>query len=168
MLIETKGWTMIKIHKPCENNMFCLDHARLLYDNFYAVTGRKLVVDKFNDIKSAKNIFESSIVIVSHDVSSDPIFNYANQAALDLFEMGWEEFTILPSRKSAERINRDERSRLLAEVADNGFIDNYTGVRISKTGKRFTIKNAIVWNLRDRSGVYKGQAAAFSEWDLII
>jgi len=48
---------------------------------------------------------------------------------------------------------------LLAEVTEQGYIDHYEGVRLSKTGKRFLIKNAVVWNLLDDDGGYKGQAA---------
>ncbi len=69
--------------------------------------------------------------------------------------MTWEKFTSLPSRKSAELPNREERAQILAEVSSKGFIDNYSGVRISHTGKRFRIERATVWNLRDRGGNYK-------------
>ena len=73
---------------------------------------------------------------------------------------------LLPSRLSAEPVNQAERERLLALVTQNGYIDNYAGVRISSTGKRCMIKNAVVWNLVD-NGIYKGQAACFTEWELI-
>lgn len=39
---------------------------------------------------------------MSHGLEVDPVFNYANQCALDLFEMTWEDFIKLPSRLSAE------------------------------------------------------------------
>jgi len=29
------------------------------------------------------------------------------------------------------------------------------------------IKNAVVWNLSDDQGIYKGQAACFGEWEFI-
>ncbi|MGZ8152411.1 MAG: MEKHLA domain-containing protein [Methylovulum sp.] len=51
---------------------------------------------------------------------------------------------------------------MLAEVTDKGYIANYQGVRISGTGKRFLIKNAVVWNLRDKDQYYKGQAACLT------
>ncbi|MGZ8136873.1 MAG: MEKHLA domain-containing protein [Methylococcaceae bacterium] len=56
---------------------------------------------------------------------------------------------------------------MLAEVTDKGYIANYQGVRISGTGKRFLIKNAVVWNLRDKDQYYKGQAACFDEWTFL-
>ncbi|MDP3837486.1 MAG: MEKHLA domain-containing protein, partial [Methylococcales bacterium] len=70
----------------------------------------------------------------------------------------------LPSRASAEPINQAARAELMHQVTTRGFITDYQGVRISRTGKRFAIRNAIVWNLTDSSGVYQGQAACFSDW----
>jgi len=65
----------------------------------------------------------------------------------------------------AEPINQAERARLLARVRDQGFIDDYAGVRISRTGRRFRIRDAIVWNLMTDSGAYCGQAARFEHWE---
>ena len=92
------------------------------------------------------------------------MFDYANRMALDLFEMSWNELIGMPSRLSAEPVNRDERERLLSRVAADGYIDDYSGVRISKTGKRFLIRQAVVWNVYDEQGRYQGQAASFSDW----
>jgi hypothetical protein len=89
---------------------------------------------------------------------------YKNQTTLHLFEMDWETFTRLPSRQSAEPLLREERERLLQAVTQQGYIDHYTGVRISGTGRRFLISNALVWNLRDAAGNYAGQAAFFDHW----
>ena len=63
--------------------------------------------------------------------------------------------------------DRDERARLLAAVTANGFIDDYAGIRISKTGRRFRIAQATVWNLLDESGTFSGQAAMFSRWEFL-
>jgi hypothetical protein len=102
--------------------------------------------------------------VVSHDTQPDPIFNYGNRLALQLFEMTWKDFTALPSRLSAEPMLQEERERLLAGVSERGYIDDYTGVRISATGKRFLIRNAIVWNLLDERGNPCGQAALLKNW----
>ncbi|HEY0234301.1 MAG TPA: MEKHLA domain-containing protein, partial [Afipia sp.] len=61
----------------------------------------------------------------------------------------WGELIGLPSRLSAEAPERAERQRLLDAVARDGFISNYKGVRISKSGRRFWIENAIVWQLQN-------------------
>ena len=49
-------------------------------------------------------------------------------------------------------------------VSAHGYIDDYVGVRISASGKRFLIEDAIVWNLIDGQGAYHGQAAVFKKW----
>jgi hypothetical protein len=69
-----------------------------------------------------------------------------------------------PSRLSAEFAERADRDRLLQAVARRGFIDDYAGVRVSSTGRRFRIEQAAVWNLVDAAGDIHGQAAAFARW----
>ena len=75
--------------------------------------------------------------------------------------MNWNEIVGLPSRLSAEPLAQAERERLLQRVAANGYIDDYSGVRIARSGRRFTIKQATVWNLVNPGGVVLGQAACF-------
>lgn len=87
--------------------------------------------------------------------------------ALERFELSVERFSGMPSRLSAEPLLRDERQALLARVTSHGFIDDYAGVRISASGRRFRIREATVWNLVDAGGVAHGQAAAFARWDLL-
>jgi hypothetical protein len=70
----------------------------------------------------------------------------------------------MPSRLTAEDKIREERAALMKRVTEYGYIDDYSGVRISKSGKRFLIEQATVWNLMDSEGVYHGQAALFSDW----
>ena len=130
-------------------------------------TGRDLLPGLFNPLGLARNIFESPFVLVSHGTEIDPVLNYGNAAALALWEMSWEELTRTPSRLTAEAPNREERARLLAAVTERGFIDDYSGVRISKTGRRFRIDRATVWNLFDDQGNHTGQAAMFSDWKFL-
>ena len=98
------------------------------------------------------------------DTAPDPILNYANRTALQLFEVDWTELTAMPSRLTAEVPERAERARLLSEVSSRGYIDDYRGIRVAKSGRRFLIERATVWNLFDESGGPYGQAATFSEW----
>jgi hypothetical protein len=56
---------------------------------------------------------------------------------------------------------------LLDCVRRQGYIDDYAGVRVSATGKRFRIARASVWNLLDASGDSVGQAASFSAWEAV-
>jgi hypothetical protein len=102
--------------------------------------------------------------IVAHGTEADPVFFYGNRLALELFEMSFEDFTRLPSRFSAEPLERDARARLLERVARQDYVDDYAGVRISDKGKRFMIEAATVWNLIDEAGNHRGQAATFSDW----
>jgi hypothetical protein len=130
-------------------------------------TGRDLLPGLFNPLGLAKNILEAPFVLVSHGTEADPILNYGNAAALQLWEMTWDELTRTPSRLTAEAPNRTERAQLLAAVTANGFIDDYSGIRISKTGRRFRIAQATVWNLLDERGHYAGQSATFSRWEFL-
>ena len=130
-------------------------------------TGRDLCPGNFSPTEAAERIFHASFVLVSHGTEADPVLNYGNQSALGLWEMTWDELTRTPSRLTAEAPNREERARLLAAVTARGFIDDYSGIRISKTGRRFRIAQATVWNLLDERQQYCGQAAMFSRWELL-
>mgnify|MGYP002069486675 CR=1 FL=1 len=68
---------------------------------------------------------------------------------------------------TAEAPNRAERARLLETVARRGFIDDYSGVRIAKSGRRFRINRATVWNLLTETGQPCGQAAMFDHWEFL-
>jgi hypothetical protein len=141
-------------------------HAARLLRSHLTLTGRELIlgIDTSAPAAVARQVFEAAQVIVSHGTQADPILNFGNVTALNLWEMTWEEFTRTPSRLTAEPPNREERARLLAEVTARGFIDNYSGIRISKTGRRFRIERATVWNVLDESGIRIGQAATFDRW----
>jgi len=107
---------------------------------------------------------EAPFVVVAHDTDQDPKFIYANKAAQKCFEYSWEEFMSLPSRLSAEAPDRAERQSLLDEVARNGFLSGYRGLRVAKSGRRFIIEDGVVWELLDRDGMRHGQAATFLSW----
>lgn len=105
---------------------------------------------------------EAPFGILAHDGGADPRFVYANVAAQTAFAYPWDRLVGLPSRLSAEPDDRDERRRLLDAVARDGFIDDYRGRRVSRTGRRFWIDDATVWNLLDEDGARVGQAARFA------
>jgi hypothetical protein len=138
----------------------------LLLTSHRALTGRPLLplVPAETPEQSARRLYAAPFVVLAHDASADPLFTYANQAAQQLFEMHWDEIVGLPSRLSAEAPAREERERLLERVAAKGFIDDYSGVRIARSGRRFRILQATVWNLVDSSGRRVGQAATFADW----
>jgi PAS domain-containing protein len=152
---------------PSEGNGFLMLHAQRLLQSLRHWTGRQLVDADAAPADQARALFHAPYIVLSHDTAADPILNYANQAALRLFELSWHELIRLPSRLTAEPLHRAERSRLLATVTEQGFIDDYRGVRISKSGRRFMIEQATVWNLVDKNGAPYGQAATFSRWAYI-
>ncbi|MGR9071580.1 MAG: MEKHLA domain-containing protein [Gammaproteobacteria bacterium] len=149
---------------PSSDNGYLAGHVGLLSTSFRLLLGKSLLDDGFDEMEAARRLFHAPFAVVSHGTEEDPIFNYGNLKALELFELSWEELTSLPSRLSAGPVDREERQRLLEAVSAKGYIENYSGVRISKTGKRFRIENAVVWNLLDGNDVYCGQAARFDEW----
>jgi hypothetical protein len=150
--------------EPGPSNGFHRQHVKLLCRSYQALTGRQLIGGDMTDRQMAEQLYFAPFVVLSHDTAPDPVFNYANRMALELFEMSWDEMTALPSRHSAELPNQAGRASYLQRVKQNGFIENYSGIRISNTGKRFRIEKAVVWNLIEPSGIYRGQAARFGYW----
>jgi hypothetical protein len=149
---------------PSPENAHLSHHIRLLRDSLRSLTGRELVDPALTDVEGAEAAFRAPFVLLSHNAERDPILTYANLCALELFEFSWDDAIALPSRLTAAAPERAERDRLLVEVAANGYIDDYSGIRISRNGRRFRIKRATVWKLTDEAGHYHGQAATFREW----
>lgn len=145
-----------------------ITQTQLILDSFVKLLDRELIDRSGSELEQSQRLFEANFVVVSHNTADDPILNYGNQAALTLWETDLENLLSMPSRKTAEPVHRDERAELLRRVTEDGFIDDYRGVRISATGKRFQIDQAIVWNLTDRDGQPAGQAATFSEWEMLV
>jgi hypothetical protein len=138
--------------------------SQLLLDSFHRWTGRELLTRTGSLEEQARALFAAPFVVVSHGIEPDPILNYGNQLALDLWELSWMQFTRTPSRLTAEPMNRDERARMLAAAGAQGYFAGYRGIRISSTGKRFLVEDATVWNVVDASGARVGQAAMFARW----
>lgn len=136
-------------------------------DSYCRWTGRELI-ERTGDAESqARNLFEAPVVVVSHGTEPDPILNYGNQAALDLWETTWEQLVGMPSRLTAEPVNRAERERMLQQANSQGHFDGYRGVRISSSGRRFLVENAVIWTVLNDYGITVGQAASFSQWRLL-
>lgn len=141
--------------------------SQLLLNSYERLLQRPLLVRPSTIAEQAKALFEASFMIVSHGLEEDPILNYGNQTALNLWEMTWEELTQMPSRQTAESIHQSKRAQLLEQVAAKGYIDQYEGVRISSTGKRFLLQGVIVWNILDEADHYWGQAATGQRWTFL-
>ncbi len=141
-----------------------IKHSQRLLKSFENCTGNILLSVTGNPAEIAEALFAAPFVLVSHGMEADPILNYGNRTALELWELDWENFTKTPSRYTAEPIAREEREQMLNEAKTKGFISNYRGIRISSTGKRFFIEDGIIWNVFDEQQQKCGQAATFSHW----
>lgn len=157
----------ISAGQPDITHDFMAEHVVLLRSSFRQLTGKELVPSELSDSEAAHFLFDAPFAVISHNSDADPLFNYANRKAMQLFEMAWPEIIGLPSRMSAEPVNQDERARLLQRVRERGHIDNYSGIRISASGRRFRISDAIVWNLTNELGEPAGQAAMFSNREFV-
>ncbi len=149
---------LLLIAEPTKANDYWPGHAALLLASYQHWTGRALLKTD----APGRDLYHAPFALLSHDMALDPCFTYANLAAQTLFEMPWAEMVGSPSRHSAEPLAQSERASLLARVAAQGYIDNYSGVRITRSGKRFRIQHATVWNLIAQHGALVGQAACFT------
>lgn len=145
-------------------------YSRLLGNSFAQLTGRPLLqgIDPTAP-DFARALYNMPQPLVSHGTEADPIFRYANRAALDLWQMGWDAFTRLPSRLSAEADGdiQADRDRYLAQAARLGFVADYSGIRLSSTGKRFRISDTVLWTVTDTQGKRHGQAALIGRVEML-
>ncbi|MDG2388318.1 MAG: MEKHLA domain-containing protein [Planctomycetaceae bacterium] len=151
---------------PCQQPEW-IEQTQIILNSYAELLGRELIDRDGSKAEQSQRLFDAPFVVVSHNTADDPILNYGNHAALLLWEADLKTLLQMPSRKTAEPVHRDERSELLRRVTENGFIDDYQGIRISATGQRFQIDQAIVWNLTDSDGNPAGQAATFTEWEML-
>ena len=140
-----------------------IQYSRLLANSFANWTKTPLVQCTANDeAEFSKQLYQAPFILVSHGTEADPVFRYANLAAQQLFGMDWQVFTKLPSRLSAKPDAQEDRERLLVQAREHGFVNNYSGVRVTSKGKLFFISDTILWNVVDESGMRHGQAAMFT------
>ena len=151
-------------HVPPWNEPRVVEWNQRLLTSYRHWTGRELIERIGDSSSQARVLFEAPFVVVSHGMESDPILNYGNQAALDLWEMSWEQLIRTPSKLTAQPDDRSERERMLAHAKSQGYFDGYRGVRISATGRRFLVEQALIWTVIDLTGQRIGQAATFSRW----
>lgn len=145
---------------------FVIQHTQRLLYSYQHWTGEPLLEVSGSLTEQAQTLFDAPFVVVSHDTQPDPVFNYGNRKALDMWETTWETLTQMPSRQTAEPMVQEARSRLLTETASQGF-SHFSGVRISCKGRRFQIHDGILWNVVNAQGDYQGQAAIYSQYDYL-
>jgi hypothetical protein len=123
----------------------------------------------FSITEIADQVWGAPFVLLSHtsEEGEEPTFNYANRAALELFETSWDGLVGSPSTQSAEDDAdvQADRQRLLGEAREKGFVEGYSGWRVSAEGKRFLIQDAILFNVVSPSEKTVGQAVVFTSWE---
>ncbi len=149
------------------NNHDTTRHVGYLLRSFHRVVGQALLPPLGDAIRDAQQLFAAPFVVLSHGVEGDPILNYGNALALQLWEMTATQFGATPSRVTAEPMLREDRQSTLDTVARQGYISGYAGVRVSGTGRRFLIENVVLWNVSDDDGNPLGQAASFDRWSFL-
>ena len=137
--------------------------AHCILRSFERAFGRPLLAGD-RGAHAPQELFGADTVVLAHDGGTDPALIYANAAALQLWERTWAEMIGMPSRLTAEPQERAGRARMLATALEQHASEGYTGVRISKSGRRFQIHNARLWTLWGPGDQPCGQAAAFSNW----
>lgn len=134
-----------------------------------------------NMLKSYKNLFNTELalnieslvnanyVCAAHKFYADssPRFIFANQQALNLWQLSLEEFIGMPSTKTASEEHQQERDSLLNQVHLQGFIKNYSGIRQTSTGQNFKIFDALVWNVYNEKQETIGQAVKFDNYKML-
>lgn len=143
-------------------------HSQRLLRSFRHWTGTALLDVTGSPATIAEQLFHAPFVVVSHGTEADPVLNYGNQMALQLWQMDWHQLTHTPSRYTAEPMEREERARLLQQAKEQGYISNYQGIRISSTGERFWIQDVVIWDVLDEQAGCCGQAAMFAKWHRIL
>ena len=169
-LLHDQSSAMVRPARPSAENLWHREHAVILDKSLRELTGSALLPRPNASPAECSSLADNQhLCVLSHGTEDDPIFNYATAAALDLFEYDWDTFVEMPSRLSAEAEEQAERARLLEKVATDGFVSNYKGVRVTRTGRRFMIRDCVIWNLFTREDVdrqngserYCGKAAMF-------
>jgi len=147
-----------------------LEHGQHLLRSFHDKTGLALdqaawnLMDKDGDEAARRLFLNLDRVVVSHgtqaQMENGPILNYGNTAALRRWGASWEQLTSMPSRFTAEPMERGAREAFMKRVTENGVVTDYEGIRIALDGTKFKISEAVVWNV-EVEGIYIGQAATF-------
>ncbi|MEL6495889.1 MAG: MEKHLA domain-containing protein [Cyanobacteria bacterium J06623_7] len=141
-----------------------IDWIQIVNQSYWRLFNKNLIEPVGTPAQLSEQLFHAPFVLVSHDTQSDPIFNYANQTALQLWSMSWSEFIQTPSASVTEPDEIADRALMLQQAAEQGYIDNYQGIRTATTGQKFRIERVRLWNLTDSAGQRCGQAATFPSW----
>lgn len=138
----------------------------LLIDSYWRAIGEQMLPEwPSHGPEAVRWLYDDApFCLLTQDALIDPRFVYANVTAQKCFEYGWDEFVGLPSRLSAAAPDRRQRQNFMNTVLRQGYAHDYRGRRIAKSGRRFWIESATVWNILDREGIFQGQAVLIRRW----
>jgi hypothetical protein len=152
---------------PSPQNNYHQEHISMMLKNLKRWTSYDLIQEYgFSADRLGEEVFNADFYILSHNNAADPVFNYGNKSVLNLWEISWEELTIMYSRNAAKPVDRAERSSMLDRASKYNHISGYDGIRVSKTGREFKILDVTIWNLFLDNGDPYGQAAWFKSIEL--
>ena len=141
--------------------------VNLLLNSHQQAFGRPLLASQRSSQSmrlTCQELFVCGFPVLAHGTGSDPTLSYANAAALQLWETSWDELIGMPSRLTAPETEQAERRSALGKAEGLKAVKGYGGIRISRQGRQFRIRNAKIWTLRDSEERVRGQAACFSDW----
>src|SRR5437868_514477 len=101
---------------------FLAKQTRLILSSYKHWTGKSLWLEDSTDETFVREVFFAPFVLLSSGAEEDPVLNYGNQRALDLWEMDWETLTRTPGRQTAEPMERTQREQFLETVKNKGYI----------------------------------------------
>jgi MEKHLA domain len=99
--------------------------------------------------------------ILSHGMQDDPIYNYGNCAALELFDQTLETLCQTPSRYSTVESLMEDREQLIRKINDVGYGTILNAVRTTPKGKLFVIQKIWIWHVYHDNGRRIGLAALY-------
>lgn len=105
--------------------------------------------------------------MLSHDVEMR--YNYNNRASQELWGYTWGEYQGMDSWRSTPATEEEAmagRRRLWAHMEEHGRMLGFEGLRVSKAGELFTIKDVTVWTVDSDAGDFLGHAVVFDTWEL--
>ncbi len=115
----------------------------------------------------SQELFALSQPVIAHDSSQDPLLNYINATALQIWHRRWKEMIDMPSKLTAPIEEQKHRAIALSQAQNKSSVEGYRGVRINSRQQKFQINNARIWTIWNDEGTACGQAATFTSWWLI-
>jgi len=134
--------------------------------SYRRVTGLDLVrQENLQPDRLGRSVYHGNFALLTHRGGPDAILNYGNAFALNLWDVTWPDFITMPSKLTAPDEGRETREALMESVRRNGFATGYDGIRISRKGWRFLIRDVTVWQLLDEAGRNFGVGAYFRNYE---